>query len=105
MIHLLAYGNSIYLTGVSSQLNADPEIEIHSAAALTDLGSLCQFNVVLVDLNDTAVRDMQRLPCARPNLRIFGLNAADGTLVDINRQVYVTSTLQDIIDRIKNESR
>ena len=104
MIHLLVYGTSIFLLGVSSQLSADPEIQISICSSAADMGSLSQYNAVLIDLYDPGIREVLQLLRARPNLRIIGLNAATGELVDINRQVYFTLNLQELIERIKTPS-
>jgi hypothetical protein len=101
MIHLLVYGASIYLTGISSQLTSDPEIQITHCDSFADLGSLSQFNAVLIDLHNPTVHEILHLLRSRPNLRIIGLNAAAGTLVDIQRQAYATLTLHDLLERIK----
>ena len=101
MIHLLVYGASIFLLGVSSQLSSAPDIQIYCCSSSADLGSLSQYNAVLIDLHDPAIHDVLQLLRARPNLRIIGLNAATGALVDINRQVYFNLNLQELIERIK----
>ena len=100
MVHLLVYGSSIFLAGVTAQLEALAEVQISQRQTLDDLGNLNAYDAVLIDLNDPASADVLKLLRVRPDLHLICLNAATSALTILSGKVYFTPTLAEIIDQL-----
>ncbi len=98
MKHILLYGDSIFLTGLASQLGALPEIEARLQAPRGGPLNLRGLDAVIVDFNAvdaSAVLDMLR---ARPDLKIVGVNPSGGAVTVLSGQVYLAHTLEDVME-------
>jgi len=100
MVRLLVYGSSIFLAGVSAQLEAMHEVQVTTCQTLSDVGSLSALDAVVIDLNDLTSLDTLRLLRVRPDLRLIGLNATTNALTVMSGEVYFTPTITDIIARL-----
>lgn len=104
MAHLLVYGTSIFLAGITAQLASLPDVKVLPCQTLSDAGSLSAVEAVLIDLNDPASGDALQLLRARPDLRLIGLNATAGSLTVMSGEVYFTPTLDEIIARLRGQA-
>lgn len=101
MIHLLVYGSSIFLAGVSAQLESLLDVQVLPCQTLNDVGNLSAMDAVLIDLNDPTSADALQLLRARPDLRLIGLNSTTSTLTVLSGEVYFTLTFSEIISHLE----
>jgi hypothetical protein len=97
MKHILVYGKTLFLTGLMTQLQNVPDVQAQRCETLTGLDTLDHFDTVFIDLSDTRAADVLALLCARPDLRIIGVNAAMSAVTVISGQVYPAPTLGEVI--------
>lgn len=95
--HILIYGDSIFLAGLTEQVRTLPDVQVEVRRSLTGLGDLAAFDAVIVDLNNPATADVLTLLRARPDLKVIGVNQASGVLTVLSGKVYLAHTLADVI--------
>lgn len=97
MKHILLYGDSVFLTGLASQLAALPEVEARLQSPHCGPLNLQGLDVVIIDFNAvdaTAVLDILR---ARPDIKVVGINPDCGAVTILSGQVYLARTLTDVM--------
>jgi hypothetical protein len=97
---ILIYGESLFLAGLQQHLHALPDVELDCRAALTDLGDLCTYDAVLIDLNDVRAADVLALLRARPDLRMVGVNADTSAVTVLAGQVYFAESVEEVTGTI-----
>jgi hypothetical protein len=98
--HILVYGVSLVLAGLLAHLQRLPDVEVHSRSALSDLGDLCRYNAVFIDLNDARAADVLALLRACPDLRVVGVNADTGAVTVFTGQVYFAESIEEVTGTI-----
>jgi hypothetical protein len=98
--HILVYGASLFLAGLLPRLHDLPDVEVHHRESLTDLGDLCAYDVVLIDLNDVRAADVLTLLRARPDLRVVGVNADTSAVTVLAGQVYFAESVEEVTGTI-----
>ena len=95
MQRILVYGTSIFLAGLSAQLQSLPDVQLRCRDTLTDLGELTAIDAVLVDFNDPLSADVLTMLRARPDLKVVGVNATSNAVTMLSGQVYLAQTVDE----------
>ncbi|MEA3339131.1 MAG: hypothetical protein U9R15_04115 [Chloroflexota bacterium] len=95
--HILLYGDSIFLSGLASQLQARDDIVARHRAPHDGPLNLDDLDAVIVDFNDAPPGDVLALLRARPDLKIVGVNATNSAVTVLSGQVYLAQTLADVV--------
>jgi hypothetical protein len=98
MQHILVYGDSIVLAGLTEQMAKYPHLQVYCRSTLSDLGDLAVYDSVLVDFNEPCARDVVKLLSVRPDLRVIGLNSTLGVLTCLDGNVYLVQSLDEVVD-------
>jgi hypothetical protein len=94
--HILVYGVSLVMAGLLAHLQRLPDVEVHSRSALNDLGDLCLYDAVLIDLNDVRAADVLALLRARPDLHVVGVNADTSAVTVLAGRVYFAESVEEV---------
>ncbi len=97
MKHILLYGSSIFLAGLTATLQADPRLDVRQQAPCDGLLDLGDLDAVIVDFGDAPPADVLTMLRARPDLKMVGVNASDGAVTVLSGRVYMAQRLEDII--------
>lgn len=97
MRNILLYGDSIFLSGLAAQLRDLPGMTVRQQGLHTGPLNLGGLDAVVVDLNATEAADVLFILCARPDLKVVGINAPGGAVTVLSGQVYLARTLIDVM--------
>jgi len=96
MKHILVYGKTLFLTGLMTQLQKTPDVQVQRRETLTGLNNLDQFDAVLVDLGDVCAAEVLTLLRTRPDLRVVAVNAESSAVTVFAGQVYLAQSVEEV---------
>lgn len=97
MKHILLYGNSIFLSGLTAQLQNRDDLTVIQQAPDAGPLNLGDLDAVIVDFNDVSANDILAIVRARPDLKVVGIHAPGGAVTVLSGKVYLAHTLTDVI--------
>ncbi len=94
---ILLYGNSIFLTGLATQLQSRSDLDARQQSPQDGSLDLSGLDAVIVDFNNVEANDVLAMLRARPALKIVGVNAPGGAVTVLSGKVYLAQTLTDVL--------
>lgn len=101
--NILAYGTSIALAGLAAQLQSTPGINVSCARTRGELGNLAAYRLMIIDMNETSSIDLLAILRTRPALPVVGLNTSTGSVTVFSGQVYLASSIEEVIACLPRE--
>ena len=94
---ILLYGDSIFLTGLATQLETRADLDVRQQSSHVGPLNLDGLDAVIVDFDDVPAGDVLAILRARPDIKIVGVNATGGAVTVLSGRVYLAQTLDDVV--------
>lgn len=97
---ILLYGDSIFLSGLTTRLQNLPDVTVRQQAPQTSPLQLSGLDAVVVDFDAVEAADILALLRVRPDLRVVGVNSGSGTVAVLTGHMYLAETLDGVMRTI-----
>ena len=94
---ILLYGDSIFLSGLTTRLQNLPDVTVRQQAPQTSPLQLSGLDAVIVDFDAVEAADILALLRVRPDLRVVGVSPSNSVVTVLAGQVYLAETTQDVM--------